>query len=367
MGRQYKVVDSDGHVCEPPDLWVRYIAAEYKDRAPRLVKCPDGEERLNIDGKMGGQGIRRAGAVGAREGKPYPKTYLDGIKGGFDPHARIKDLDLDGIDAVILYPSMGLFSGSVDDPKFAAALCRAYNIWLAEEYCSPYPDRLFGVAMLPMQSVELAVEELKFARNKLGLRSAFIRPNPYNNRLLSNPDYNPLWAAAQDLDMPIGLHEGTGGMPAASRDRVYGNTPAHIASHTVEMMLACLNLIWNGVCDRYPRLRFAFVESGGGWMAPWLDRMDRHYDDRTFRADPPPPLRPSEYFERQCWIAFEPAEKTLAMHAEYLGGHKVMWATDYPHNDGWFPGAPKMIADKLKEPIRSKVLGESAAQLYKLA
>ena len=85
MGRQYKVIDSDGHVCEPPNLWLRYIEPRYRERAQRLVMCPDCEERLNIDGRMGGQRIRHADAIGARDGKPYPKTYLDGMKGGFDP------------------------------------------------------------------------------------------------------------------------------------------------------------------------------------------------------------------------------------------------------------------------------------------
>ena len=96
-------------------------------------------------------------------------------------------------------------------------MCRAYNRWLAD-YCKPYPERLFAVAMLPMQSVELAIDELCYARNQLGMRSGFIRPNPYNNRMLNDSAYNPLWAEAQELDFAIGVHEGTGGMPATGTD-----------------------------------------------------------------------------------------------------------------------------------------------------
>src|SRR6202011_1222988 len=112
-----------------------------------------------------------------------------------------------------LYPSLGLVAGAVDDPKLAAAMCRAYNRWLAD-YCRPYPERLFGVAMLPMQSVELAIEEMRYARSQLGMRSGFLRPNPYNNRMLGHPAYDPFWVEAQELDFAIGVHEGTGGMPA---------------------------------------------------------------------------------------------------------------------------------------------------------
>src|SRR4029078_6955389 len=96
-----------------------------------------------------------------------------GRKGGFDPHARIADLDLDGIDAVFLYPTMGLGRGAMEDPKFAAACFRADNRWLAD-YCKPYPDRLFGVAMLPMQSVDFAIEEMRFARKAIGFRGVLL-------------------------------------------------------------------------------------------------------------------------------------------------------------------------------------------------
>ena len=176
-------------------------------------------------------------------------------------------MELDGIDAVFLYPTLGLFSGAIEDPQLAAATCRAYNRWLAD-YCQPYPDRLFGVAMLPMQSIELAIEEMRYARNELGMRSGFLRPNPYNDRMLGHRDYDVFWAEAQELDFAIGIHEGTGGMPAAGADRFEELAPRHIVSHTVEMMLASLSIIWDGVCERFPKLRIAFLESGGGWIAP---------------------------------------------------------------------------------------------------
>ena len=369
MSRTYNVIDSDGHVLEPPDFWRTYIDPQYRDRAPELFVDTDGRERLRVEGKVlgGPTGLGLVGAIGARQGEASIKIkYTEGRKGGFDPHARIPDMDLDGIDAVFLYPSLGLFSGAVEDPQLAAAMCRAYNRWLAD-YCRPYPDRLFGVAMLPMQSVELAIEEMRYARKELGMRGGFLRPNRYNGRMLDDPAYEPFWAEAQELDFAIGLHEGTGGMPAVGVDRFKGLGAKHIVSHTMEMMLACLSLIWGGVCERFPKVRFAFLESGGGWIAPWLDRMDRHFDDKSLFNDSPLRIRPSEYFQRQCWISFEPVEGSLAHLAEYLGPHKILWATDYPHPDGFFPGAPAMIAEKLAERDRRKVLAESAMQFYKLS
>ena len=286
MTRKYEVIDADGHILEPLSLWDQYMDPAYRERAPRMILDDNGKERLFLEGQLLGnpKGLGRLGGVGARDGSVAVDTmkYAEGRPGGFDPHARIKDLDLDGIDAAFLYPSIGLFSGAVKDPKLAAAMCRAYNRWLAD-YCKPYPDRLFGIAMLPMQSIELAIEEMRFARTTLGMKGGFLRPNPYNDRMAGHPDYDPFWAEAQALDFSIGFHEGaSGGMPTVGVDRFEGRGARHIISHTMEMMLVALSVIWGGVCERFPQIRIGFLESGGGWIAPWLDRMDRHFDDQGF-------------------------------------------------------------------------------------
>ncbi len=371
MSRTYNVIDADGHILEPIDLWEKYMDPAYTDRAPRLFVDTDGKERLRVEGKVLGsqRGLGLIGGIGARQGAVSDATmkYVDGRKGGFDPHARIQDLDLDGIDAAFLYPSLGLFSGAVEDPKLAAAMCRAYNRWLAD-YCAPYPDRLFGVAMLPMQSIDLAIAEMRFARKTLGMHGGFLRPNPYNNRMVGHPAYDPFWAEAQELDFSIGFHEGaSSGMPTVGVDRFEGRGARHIISHTMEMMLACLSVVWGGVADRFPRIRVAFLESGGGWIAPWLDRMDRHFDDQGFN-DSGLSTRPSELFQRNCWISFEPVEGSLSVLADYIGPHKILWATDYPHPDGFFPGAPKLIADRpeLSAETKRQILAGGAMGYYGL-
>ena len=123
-----------------------------------------------------------------------------------------------------------------------------------------------------------------------------------------------------------------------------------------------------GVCQRFPKLRIAFLESGGGWVAPWLDRMDRHFDDQSFN-DSGLKTRPSELFQRNCWISFEPVERSLNVLADFIGAHKIMWATDYPNPDGFFPGAPQMIEDNMKglsAETKKQVLGGGAKAFYGL-
>jgi predicted TIM-barrel fold metal-dependent hydrolase len=301
------------------------------------------------------------------------REYTDGRKGGFDPHARIPDMDMDGIDAAFLYPSIGLFAGSVEDPKLSAAICRAYNRWLAD-YCKPYPDRLFGIAMLPLQHIDTAIEEMRFARHELGMRGIFLRPNPYSNKMVHDPMYDRFWSAVEDYDISVGFHEGgNSGMPQVGLDRFETRGARHIVTHTMEMMMACLSMIWGGmiwggVCDKHPKLRVAFLESGGGWIVPWLERMDRHYVDQGFN-DSGLSMKPSEVFQRNCWISFEPVEGSLKVLADYIGPHKILWATDYPHPDGFFPGAPEMVRKNLEglsEETKRQVMGGGAKAFYNL-
>ena len=146
MGQTYNVIDADGHVLEPVDLWDKYIDPAYRERAPRLIVDTDGKERLLIEGKVLGspKGLGLIGAIGARQGTVDDATakYVEGRKGGFDPHARIPDMDLDGIDAAFLYPSLGLFSGAIQEPKLGRLCCWAPQFiiikegsWLGRSVC----------------------------------------------------------------------------------------------------------------------------------------------------------------------------------------------------------------------------------------
>ncbi len=375
MARGYEVIDADGHVLEPADLWLRYIEPEFRDRAPRIVVNGGAEivalgEQEVTDNGPGRQRVKigATGAIGAREGTVSVwNRYAEGKPGGFDPHRRIPDMDGEGIDAAFLYPSLGLFLGAIADAELAAAVCRAYNRWLGE-YCAPYPKRLFGVAMLPMLSIELAVRELRFAVRELGFRAAFVRPNPYGGRVLHDPANDALWREAVELNVAIGIHSGAeSGQSTLAMDRFEGNRRAvrHCVAHTLEMMTAAASMIMCGPCDRFPQLRVGFLESGGGWMAGWLDRMDRHFDDVGMN-DTGLSTRPSEIFRRQCFVSFEPVEKSLAILADYIGADNILWATDYPHFDG-FTGAPAMIrAMGLPPATLSKVLAGGAIRYYDL-
>ena len=180
----------------------------------------------------------------------------------------------EGIDQAVLYPSIGLYAAAIADPVAAVAVARAYNDWLAS-YCAAAPRRLFGAAMLPLQDPAAAAAELRRAATELGFPAAFVRPNPCLGRSLSDRAYDPVWDVAEELGVPIGIHEGSSVIiPTLGSDRPFNPLILHAVSHSFEEMLACAQLIALGTFERHPGLRCIFLESSGGWAPFWLERLD---------------------------------------------------------------------------------------------
>lgn len=369
MTRDLRIIDADGHVLEPKEIWKQYIDPGFAESAPSFFLDEQGRDQMRIGGVEYRleKGFGVLGNIDARTTGKKLDSYEHGRTGGFDPHARLHDMDLDGIDAAFLYPSVGIGLGGIPEPLLAAAVCRAYNRWLAD-YCSADRARLFGVALLPMQSPELAARELEYARKELGFPAALVHPSPApDGRRLHDRANDVVWAAAQELDMAIALHGGLRKLlpPFLDFQGYPGRAAQHLLHHTMGMMLGVTSVIWYGMCERFPRLRVGFMEAGGGWIAGWLDRMDRHFDDVGMN-DSGLTVRPSEAFRRQCWISFEPVETSLGALAEHIGPDKILWATDYPHPDGFFPGAPQMLRNLpgLSPANADRILGESARKFY---
>lgn len=357
------VIDADGHVTEPADLWEKHLEARFRERAPRFATAPDGQPCLLVDGRPSMKHALRLTLGAESSANGYTAR-----PGGSDPLARMEDLDREGIDVAVLFPSVGLFVSDVEDPELMAAMCRAYNDWLAD-YCLLAPDRLIGVALLPLVDVAASVTELERATEEHGFRGAFFRPNPYAGRPIHHPDYAPLWECAAHLGVPITVHEGLSDWaPTLGRDRFDDPAMLHVVCHPFEQMSACNGLVMGGVLARHPALKVAFLESGAGWFPYWLHRMDEHWE--TWRRFFPGVLRrPSEYVRAQCVVSTEPGEQGIARVVELVGEEAVVWASDYPHPDATFPGALEKTLramTDLSEPVRCKVLADNAARLYGL-
>jgi predicted TIM-barrel fold metal-dependent hydrolase len=394
-----RIVDADGHVLEPPTGMAERAPAQFRDRIWQIVTRPDGSEWLRYNGgERPANGLALAGAGGmspeererARQGKV---RYTQVRPGAFEPRPRLADMDEDHIEQAVLYPTMLLGLPALDDAEFAEVQANAYNEWLAD-YCRAAPTRLFGVAVVPHQDVARAVRTIGRAR-ALGHVAVFLRPNPsVGGRKFNDAVYDPIWAACQDTGLPVGLHPFLApDMPGACRALGYhqfraegvemeSHHPAspirnmaniffsQAISNPFDMMETLTVMICGGVLERFPRLRLIFLEANGGWIVPWLERLDHHYD--VFRWDVPwLRMKPSEYFRRQCWISFDPDESTLAFTARspLVGADRIIWASDYPHPDAKIPGVVEELREAtagLDAAAQARILGLNSADLYGL-
>ncbi|HEY6474173.1 MAG TPA: amidohydrolase family protein [Acidimicrobiales bacterium] len=360
------VVDADGHVVEPESAWAGLPDAI----RPTITADPNGYEHVVV-----GDTEILAVPLGnlARPGSTFddPATFrplAHALSGGWDPVLRLADMDAEGIDQAVLYPTIGLYFSVVPDPAVAVPLAAAYNDWLAG-YCATGPRRLFGAALLPLQDPAAAARELRRAVTELGFVAGFVRPNPCLGRSLSDRAYDLVWEAAEELDVPIGIHEGSSVIvPTLGADRPFNPLILHAVSHPFEQMLACAQLIAFGVLERHPALRVVFLESSGGWGPFWIERLDEQA--ASFGGFCPDlKLRPSEYFARQCAISFEVDEQALPALAPFVGPERIVWGSDYPHHDATFPGAVDALRHTLAScptATQAKVLGLNARRIYRL-
>jgi uncharacterized protein len=361
-----RVIDADGHVVEPVEVW-KELPERFR---PAIVADTLGFEHVTVDGvEILAVALGTLARPGSRFSEPDDiRPLADALPGGSDPLARLRDMDAEGIDQVVLFPSIGLYFWALDDPAAARAIAGAYNDWLAS-YCAAAPDRLFGAAMLPVQDPVAAAAELRRAHDELGFVAGFVRPNPCCGRSLPDRAYEVIWDAAEETQMAIAVHEGSSVIvPTLGSDRPFNPLVLHAVSHSFEQMLACAQLIAFGVLDRHPEMRVAFLESSGGWAPFWLERLDEQAE--SFGGFCPElQMAPSEYFARQCWISYEVDEKTLPVLSELTGERRIVWGSDYPHHDATFPGAVEVLRKTIAPlPARTQslILGENAAELYRL-
>jgi predicted TIM-barrel fold metal-dependent hydrolase len=354
------VVDADAHVNEDPFAW-----AELAELHPGWLQA----------GRSGGRWVAEIG------GKLYPTqegpgcgvpidsaTNPDAEAGAADIDQRLRDMDDEGIDVQVLYGGLIIGLTSYDDAGFALDVARAYNDWLLGKVCGHAPDRLKGVAVVPLQDVDRSVAEVERAK-ALGAVAVTIPP-VLPGRTLDDPDLLPFFAACAEADLAVTVHSAPGmNLPLPGAELFAGYAQVHCLSFPVDQMVALTALAMGGVLDRFPRLRAAFLESGVGWVPYFVHRMHEHLEKRPellplMRSDP------RELLARgQIYVSFECDEPLLETCVEHLGDGWLVYASDYPHWDSDFPGTVaevRRLAANLGEHTTSKLLGTNARRLYSL-
>jgi predicted TIM-barrel fold metal-dependent hydrolase len=370
-------VDADGHILEPPNLWETYLEPRYRDRALRIVRDENDLEALEIGGrpsKMSRRGFPSTlGAMGDPDLRAIQldpaRTYLhEAPFGSMDPDERLKLLDAEGIDAVVLYTTIGLlWEAELEDAELSQAYTRAYNRWICE-FCGGH-DRLVPTAHLSLSDPQAAAAELERAVGE-GARGAYVAPFTHDAKPLGHPDNDPVFAAAQALGVPFAIHptfepQWTKGARMGTWEHVKQLRLLASVTASDGVRQQFTTLFDYGVFDKFPALQVIVLESGGGWIGYWLDRIDAIYGHTFIGTRVPLEHKPSDYFRERCWISCDPDERTIPALAERFGD-RFMWASDFPHADHTpeYIGDLDELAAMFPETRRRAFIGDNARKLF---
>ncbi len=365
MRNGHRVFDADAHVWEPPDLLEAHIDPSHREA---LRSRNDGRYRsiapnpIQFGRLLGSEEPASTKAnVQFRGREPHPDSSRD-------PALRIADMDLEGIDASIVVPS-GVGSFCSVEVDLELAVHRAYHRYMAE-YCSPYPGRLCGVAMVSARALDDSLVELRRVgaeRWCVGVFPAVPRDMP-----LDSPKLEPLWAAANELDLTVVLHTFTFTppySPGALDGSFFDNAwIARSAAHPWAGMRNIASLLGSGVLDRHQSLRVALLEAGQGWLPYWVHRLEEQaeYMAGALPAGVAPfseYIRSGRYFQS---IELHEGERLTKQVIDELGQDLLMFSTDYPHGESWFPRATEAFFEwDLTEDVRRKLLWENALTCFR--
>ena len=376
-----RIIDADTHISEPADLWTARVSKKWGDL---VLHVQWDERRKGMAWFIGDERIAAAPAAamaGWKEPPPAnPPTCEDAHPGAFDAAERLKLMDEEGIYAHILYPNVGGFGSGqflkLKEPELMLDSVRAYNDFIVE-WSAPGNGRLVPLCVLPFWDVEASVKELHRAR-ALGHRGLIFtsEPDTFDQPMLADPYWNPIWAAAQDLGMPVNFHIGSGDVTTTLRGYKGNGRQANFAKGSVALFLdnanAVMEIIFGGICARFPDLKFVSVESGIGWVPFLLEAMDWQFLGADVRAGRPDlDLLPSEYCHRQIYACFWFEDTAPRRLLDVIGYKNVLFETDFPHPTSLYP--PQTVQEHIAscladqpEEVRRAVLHDNAAELYGL-
>ncbi len=388
---EYDIVDGDCHILEPPDIWRNWLPKELQDKAPKLVKDVDGGDAWQFAGFADPDPI---GLV-STPGKPFDEfnwtgvTYDDARRGCYIGGERLADMDIDGVDAEILFPpqrTVGHFLGDEDD-AFVLAGIEAYNNFLWEEFCAPDRDRLIGMAQMPSTGIDDAVDALRKAKAR-GFKGVVTSCWPSGGDSISDAD-DPFWAAASDEGIPVCIHINLASRRARQSQRraaeaaaakggggIYGGKAAKANAKAVAGLGSVFStvpstigqLIFTGTFERFPELHVAMIETGVGWIPHFLEQIDDRYWRNRSWGNIPIKEPPSFYWFRNMSATF--ITDRVGVENRYgVGVDNMMWSSDYPHHGNDWPYS-RMTIDSMMSHIdrgeRRRIVGANAARIFGL-
>jgi predicted TIM-barrel fold metal-dependent hydrolase len=352
-----KLLSTDDHLIEPPRLWTDRLPARYQEAGPRSVEQSRGEgvapaEVWTYEGRIYPYiGLNAVAGKKPEEFGMEPTRYDEMIPGCYDPKARLRDMDLDGVWGALCFPSFPRFAGTVflegQDKELALLCVRAWNDFVLDEWCATAPDRLIPLVILPLWDVPACVAEIHRTAGK-GAKAISFPENPVPLGLPSfhTDHWDPVFSAAEETDMPLCLHFGTSG--SAPRTAPEAPFAVTIALFGCNSMYATADLLFSPVFHRHPKLKVGMSEGGIGWMPYLLERIDGTWERHRFYQNVNQDVRPSELFYRHMHGCFIDDRFGVRVRHE-IGVDHITWECDYPHSDSYWPKSRAYAAEVLAE------------------
>lgn len=370
--RPLTIVSVDDHVVEPPDLFDGRMPARFADRIPRVVDVENGGQAWLYEGHVLPNVGLNAVAGRAIEEKSMEPTRFDHMRrGAWDVHARVRDMDIDGVQASLCFPSFlpGFGGGRIqtitDDREFALAAVRAYNSWHAEEWAGAYPDRFIPCQITWLHDPVLAADEVRANADRGFTALAFPEsPERLGFPSLHTGHWDPLMRACEETGTVVCLHVGSGGevittsadMPRAAFTVVFGTYAS----------LTAIDWLYSGIPDRFPELTICLSEGGIGWVPGLVDRL-RHIMKYTSADDWPCSIEPCDMLLRNFRFCAVDDPTTFAI-CERIGPEVFLLEADYPHADGSWPDTQEHFRRQLDgldaETVR-RITWQNASELFR--
>jgi len=356
MATEYKIVSADSHLEIPPDTWGHWVPKQYRDRAPRKIRMPDGGDGYIVEGRA-----PQRGGMNLFSGTPPEEFVPLGIRwedcpGTGTAEQRIQELDQDGVDAEVLYPGPGSSAlvGGIQDPSTYKAMITAYNDYLGQEFCAVDPKRLIGMGLLPYTSVKDAIAEMEHAA-KIGLKGVYLSTFPTGLPYPTAAD-DEFYAAALSMNMPITVHisfagakQGKFSYPIEPKgdDRPSTDYLSRLTLYARAGALDAVQMIIAGVFDRFPDLHIYWAETQVGWIPNFSEQLDNNYRVNHFWAEKVLGVLklerwPSEYVRDNCYWGFMHNPIGVKLRHE-VGVDKCLWGADFPHIESDWPHSTRII------------------------
>jgi predicted TIM-barrel fold metal-dependent hydrolase len=359
-GAHGPLISADSHVVEPGTLWLEGTARRYRERVPRIVSTADTDLWHYESGET--VSFAAFASAGNWQGRSDSNMRVADLRPAIsEPRARLVEAEQDGVVAEVLYPSFAMRLFGIQEPDYQQELFRAYNDWVAA-FCSAAPERLVPHAALSiLDPAAAAVEARRLA--KRGFRGVLLNAHPRPGMDLGNERYEQLWSTLEDCGLRASLHLYAGD----TEPRPLAFLAAY-STDPVRVQESIATLVFSGVAERHPRLRFVIVESDVGWLAHLLSRMDRAFTRKAPRwgSALTSGLLPSEIFKRQFSCVLTD-DRAAILAREITGTQVLMWGSDYPHNDSSWPDSAKVLDSVLAgvdAAERRGIVHDNAARLY---